>query len=94
MEQELLVECADWIAEQMNDEGFMIDADLIQLVLEHERDSGIVIPKTPHPQAAEQLVQRLAAAGVQGAPDTIDARLVLMILQWEDDFLGFAGRPR
>jgi len=32
--------------------------------------------------------------GISGAPDPIDRRLVLGVLQWEDDFLALAGRSR
>ncbi len=94
MDHELLVECADWIAEQMAEEGFMIDAGLIQLALEKERDSSISIPSITHADAAAQLVAELAADGVQGVPEAVDERLIRMVLEWEDEFLALAGRPR
>ena len=43
---------------------------------------------------ADRILKRLDEAGIQGAPDPIDRRLVLGVLQWEDDFLALAGRPR
>ena len=94
MDQDLLVECADWIAEQMAEEGFLIDADLIQVTLEKERESAIDIPAVTHHEAAALLVAELAADGVQGVPEAVDERLILMVLEWEDEFLALAGRPR
>ena len=94
MEHELLVECADWIAEQMSEEGYLIDAELIQLVLEKERTAAARVPAVSHGEAAAGLVAELAADGVQGIPDSVDARLVRVVLEWEDEFLALAGRPR
>lgn len=91
---ELMEECADWIAEQLGEEGVMVDAGLVQLMLEHEWADEERIPQITHEQAVERIVQRLTDAGVKGAPDAIDRRLVLSVLQWEDDFLSFAGRGR
>ena len=94
MEPELMTECADWIAEQMEEDGMMVDAGLIEIVLETEQRVPIRIPQASHPQAAAAVAVQLAADGVRGAPDAIDERLVLAILEWEDEFLAFAGRPR
>ncbi|MBI2760538.1 MAG: hypothetical protein HYX51_03825 [Chloroflexi bacterium] len=94
MDQDLLIECADWIAEQMSEEGYMIDAGLIQLILEKERSVPIVIPDVPHGEAATLLVAELAADGVQGVPEAVNERLVVAVLEWEDDFLAFAGKAR
>ena len=94
MEKNLLVECADWIAEQMAEEGFLIDAGLVQVALEKERASAIDIPTVTHAEAATRLVAELAADGVQGVPEAVDARLIRIVLEWEDEFLALAGRPR
>lgn len=94
LEEELLVECADWIAEQMAEEGYLIDGGLVQLILEKEQAAPAHIPTITHEQAARRLVEELAAAGVQGAPDAVDERLVRAVLEWEDDFLSLAGRSR
>lgn len=94
MDHDLLVECADWIAAQMEEEGFLVDAGLVQLVLEKERTAPARIPAVAHAEAAAHLVALLAADGIRGVPDAIDERLVRIVLEWEDDFLALAGRPR
>jgi hypothetical protein len=91
---ELMEECADWIAAQMEEEAMFVDAGLVQLMLEHEWAEEERIPAISHEQAADRILKRLDDAGIQGAPDPIDRRLVLGVLQWEDDFLAFAGRSR
>lgn len=94
MEPELMSECADWIAEQMSEEGYLIDADLIELVLQKERLHPQRIPAISHQQAASGILPLLADEGVQGIPDSINDRLLVTILEWEDEFLSFAGRSR
>lgn len=94
MERELLVECADWIAEQMADEGYLVDGGLVELILQREAAATVRIPAVSHEEAARLLVAGLAADGVQGAPDAVDDRLVRAVLEWEDEFLALAGRPR
>jgi hypothetical protein len=94
VDEELLTECADWIAEQMSEEGYLIDGDLIELILRREQDAPVTIPHATHDEVAQHLLDVLAAEGVNGVPDVIDERMITGILQWEDDFLGFAGRPR
>lgn len=90
-------ECADWISAQLEEEeGIHVDAGLVELMLQYEwaEQPEQRIPKISHERAVEQLLQRLTEAGVEGAPDAIDKRLVMSVLQWEDDFLSFAGRSR
>lgn len=94
MTPELMEECADWIAEQLEEEGMLVDAGLIQLMLQNEWAEEQRIPAITHDQAADRIIERLTEAGVQGAPDSIDRRLVLGVLGWEDDFLSFAERSR
>lgn len=94
MEPELLEECADWIAEQIGEEGLFVDAGLVHLMLQHEYALAQRIPRISQQTAAEQIVASLTAAGVQGAPEPIAEPLVLRVLGWEDDFLSFAGRRR
>jgi hypothetical protein len=91
---ELMEECADWIAAQMEEESMYVDAGLVQLMLEQEWAEQQRIPAITHEQAADRIIERLADKGIQGAPDPIDRRLVTGVLQWEDDFLALAGRPR
>jgi hypothetical protein len=87
-------ECADWIAAQLEEESMWVDAGLVQMMLEQEWAEDERIPQISHDEAAERILRRLEDAGVQGVPDQIDRRLVLGVLQWEDDFLAFAGRAR
>jgi hypothetical protein len=87
-------ECADWIAAQLEEESMWVDAGLIQMMLEHEWAEEERIPQISHDEAADRILRRLEDAGVQGVPDQIDRRLVVGVLQWEDDFLAFAGRGR
>lgn len=94
MEPELMTECADWIAEQMSEEGYLIDAELIELVLQKERLNPRCIPAISHQQAAAAVLELLAGDGIQGIPDSINDRLIVTILEWEDEFLSFAGRSR
>jgi hypothetical protein len=95
VEPELMEECADWIAAQLEEEEAMwVDASLVQMMLESEWAEDERIPAISHEEAADRILRRLEAAGVQGVPDAIDRRLVLGVLQWEDDFLAFAGRTR
>lgn len=88
---ELLIECADWIAEQLEEENIWVDARLIEQVLRTER--GGPLPASRR-EAAEAVHRALTDAGVQGMPDAVDVRLIGSILEWEDDFLALAGRPR
>jgi hypothetical protein len=91
---ELIEECADWIAEQLAEENMLVDAGLVQMMLEQEWADEQRIPEISVEEAADRIVQRLTEAGVQGAPDAIDRRLVLSVLGWEDDFLALAGQTR
>lgn len=94
MEAELLEEAADWIAAQLEEENVFIQPELVRLIIQHEWADDERIPRISHDEAAGRIIDRLTAAGVQGAPDAIDRRLVVAVLGWEDDFLGFAGRSR
>ena len=88
---ELLIECADWIAEQLEEENIWVDARLIEQVLRSEREGETFGSRR---EAAEAAQRALTEAGVQGMPDAVDLRLLNSILEWEDDFLALAGRPR
>ena len=94
MNQELIEECADWIAGQMQEEGYLIDPALVQRILETEQDQPVRVPRVSHQEAATGLVVELEAAGVRGIPEAVHARLVMTVLEWEDEFLALAGRPR
>jgi hypothetical protein len=92
LDQSLWDECADWIAEQMEEENMLVDPALISLVLEVEREHAG--DRAASLETARAIEGSLQERGVAGVPDTIDARLLFSILQWEDEFLGLAGKPR
>jgi hypothetical protein len=94
VEPELLAECADWIAEMLAEEGMWVDAGLIEEVLRREAAAPVRIPAVTHREAAAHIARQLAEDGVQTAPAALDERLVLSILEWQDEFLALAGRPR
>jgi hypothetical protein len=94
VDRELLLECADWIAEQMLDEGHLIDGALVQIIIEKELAAPWRLPAISHAAAAAYLVAALEADGIAGMPDAVSARLVQTVLEWEDEFLALAGRPR
>lgn len=89
---ELLVECAEWIWEQMQDDGMFLSGELVELVLNTERELGIQAQDPS--QIAPRLEQEFAARGIDANPAPIDERIIKVVLDWEDDFLGFAGIPR
>lgn len=89
---DLYEECADWIAAQMEEENVFVDPGLIALIFAIEREAGAEAAASRERAAAIEAT--LVERGVAGAPDTIDAALIYNILDWEDEFLGLAGRPR
>lgn len=88
----LFTECAEWIWEQMQEDGMFLSGELVELVLQTERDLGI--HHLPLDSIATKLEADFAERGIGANPAPIDARLIRVILDWEDDFLGFAGIPR
>lgn len=89
---ELLVECAEWIWEQMQDDGMFLSGELVELVLNTERELGIQALSPA--LIAPRLEQEFAARGIDANPAPFDQRLIKVVLDWEDDFLGFAGISR
>jgi hypothetical protein len=90
----LLEECAGWIAAQMEEEGYLIDPGLVQLILEHEHGDSGPTPASLHAETARRVITALEDAGIHGIPETVNDRLVLTVFDWEDEFLSLAGRPR
>ena len=88
----LFTECAEWVWEQLQEEGFQVQGELIELILETERELGI--QAQPLDTIAAALAEEFERRGVVARPYGIDARLIRIVLEWEDDFLGFAGIPR
>ena len=92
LQGELLTECAGWIWEQMLDEGFQLQGELVELILETERELGI--HAAPLAEIAARLEGEFQLRGVASQPHPMSAPLIRTVLDWEDDFLGFAGIPR
>ena len=97
LDEELLRECADWIAEQLNEMwGGMLAAELIDLVLEEEAKlrEEHNDAEMDHHTMSERLLPELQKAGVRVDRGVVTQQLAEEILQWEDDFLGLAGQAR
>ena len=106
----LLDEASDWIAEQLSEEGLMVTAGFVDLVLRMEWDSidaGVAADDRPAVVAAVMERMREENVLVGPPPDTLSTdgidtsqirpvppQFVEQVLSWEDDFLGFAGISR
>jgi hypothetical protein len=89
---ELFEECAGWIWEQLQDDGVYLAGELIELILVTERELGL--QDRPLPDIARALGAEFGSRGLAAGPGAVDERVILPVLEWEDDFLGFAGIPR
>ena len=88
----LLTECGEWVWEQLQEEGYQLSGELIDLVLETERELGV--QAQPLDDIARVLEDEFRMRGIQAQPFSLDAPLIKAVLEWEDDFLGFAGIKR
>lgn len=88
----LLEECAEWIWEQLQEDGIMMAGELIELVLQVERELGIQ-GKTPE-QIAPVVNDEFKVRKTQGIPENFDTDFIRLVLEWEDEWLGFAGITR
>ena len=89
---ELLEECAEWAWEQLQEDGFVLAGELVELILTTERELGVQARGLD--EIARVVEEEFKVRGVAGNPFPIDAALIREVLQWEDEFLGFAGIPR
>jgi hypothetical protein len=89
---ELFTEGAGWVWEQLSEEGFHLSGELVELILLTERE--LAIHTRPLAEIAQLLADEFRLRGISTAPYDLDAALIKEVLQWEDDFLGFAGIPR
>jgi len=92
LQGELFTECAGWIWEQLQEEGYQLAGELIELILEAERELGIQALDLG--TIASRLEDELRLRGVKGNPYALEAPLIRAVLEWEDDFLGFAAISR
>ena len=105
----LIGEAAEWIADQIAEEGIMINSGFVDLILSMEWDA-IDAGAEPTARAAivQTIVARMDAEGVRVgpppetlstdgmAPDVrkVPPEIVERVISWEDDFLALAGRAR
>lgn len=92
LQGDLLTECSEWIWEQLQDDGYQLSGELIDLILETERELGI--HTKPLEEISQLLEEEFRMRGIQAQPFAIEAALIRAVLEWEDDFLGFANIPR
>jgi len=88
----LLAECGEWIWEQLQEDGYQLSGELVDLILETERE--LDVHRRPLDEIARILDDEFRMRGIQAQPFGIDALMIKAVLEWEDDFLGFAGIPR
>lgn len=88
----LLAECGEWIWEQLQEDGYQMSGELVDLILETERE--LAIHTRPLDEIASLLEEEFRMRGIQAQPYGLEAALIKLILEWEDDFLGFAAIPR
>ena len=78
--------------ENLQEDGIQIAGELVELIMETERE--LLIHGGTADAIAAALETEFEKRGVQANPGKLDKRLIKAILDWEDDFLGFAGIPR
>ena len=86
----LLEECAEWIWEQIQDEGLFVPGELIELILATERE--LDLQAQPLPEIAAGVAAAFREQSHLLSPT--DERAIEAVLAWEDEFLGIAGIPR
>ncbi len=92
LEGELFTECAEWVWEQLQEDGVQMAGELIELIMETERELGVQGRELN--EIAQVVADEFKMRGISGSPGEISPAIILQVLQWEDDFLGFAGIPR
>ncbi len=90
LEGALLEECAEWIWEQIQEEGLFVPGELIELILTTERELGI--QGSPLPEIAAGVAAAFREQSHLLSPT--DEQAIAAVLGWEDEFLGLAGIPR
>ena len=90
LEGALLEECAEWIWEQIQEEGLFVPGELIELILTTERELNL------HARPLPEIAAGVAAAFREQSHllSPTDERAIESVLAWEDEFLGIAGIPR
>lgn len=92
LEGELFDECAGWIWEQLQEEGLYLSGEVVDLILSTERELGVQGKDID--EIARVLEDEFRMRGVATNPFAMEAALIRTVLEWEDEFLGYAGIKR
>lgn len=92
LQGDLFNECAEWIWEQLQEDGYQIAGEVIDLILQTERELGV--QTRPLTEIATVLADEFKMRGIQTSPFELEPPLVKAVLEWEDEFLGLAAIPR
>ncbi len=92
LQGELFTECAGWICEHLQEDGYQLQGELVELILETERE--LAVHTRPLDEIAQLLEDEFRVRGIKAEPFGIEAPLIRAVLEWEEDFLGFAGISR
>jgi hypothetical protein len=92
LEGELFDECASWIWEQLQEDGLFLSGEVIDLVLSTERELDIHTRDLA--EIAQLLEDEFRMRGISTNPFAMEAPLIRSVLEWEDEFLGYAGIKR
>ena len=84
----LLVECALWIWEQLQEEGLFVPGELIELILTSEREQGLQGRSLP------EIAQAATFREQSHLLSPTDERVIAAVLAWEDEFRARARIPR
>ena len=86
---QLFNECAEWVWEQLQEDGFVLAGELVDLILLTERELDIHTKSLP--EIAKLLEDEFRLRGITGNPVALEAPLIQAVVEWEDEFLGLAG---
>lgn len=89
---DIFEECAGWIWEQLQEQGYFLSGELIELLLVLEREMGIHTRDTV--EIAPALFDELVRRGIVSVPAPISQTHVAEVLFWEDEFLSMARISR
>ena len=92
LEGELFNECASWIWEQLQEDGFYLSGEVVDLILATERE--LEIHTRDLAEIAQLLEDEFRMRGISTNPFAMEAPLIRSVLEWEDEFLSYAGIKR
>jgi hypothetical protein len=92
LQGELFNECASWIWEQLQEDGYQVAGEVIDLILETERELGV--HTRPLDEVSSLLADEFRMRGIRTSPFELEPPLIRAVLEWEDEFLGFAAISR